>query len=326
MKESLAILQFVFSNIIMPIQLIVGITANGIVMLIWHFGTKSRQLPFSVYFSTLALVDFVLLAFPGTLRMQFIFTDDVLSRIPNVCRFLSYVDYAMIQNSNWISAILTLERALTILCPIRFQTRWIKRRSKRVLIVLTAFTTLNNIPHLIFAKFDDTMVCHWDGQYFNALFMYELIMDTILCVTIPIVLSVACNFFSFVALSTSRNHQIRNDNRTGVVITFKRLTFWTGVTLLISNFLWTVVISINLGVFTLQEEDYVNLFAIASVILYFNSSINPLFSFYLCNAVRTDFKDTFRRLLSVIHRRSRTVGRVNDQDATGNETAITTII
>ena len=299
MSKTLLNIQLGLSSIVLPLEIIIGIIANALVMIVWQFGAKSKGMPFSRYCSTLALVDLIVLAFPGILRVRFIFTDDVLSRVPDMCRFQSFVAYAMIQNSNWISAILTLERTLTILFPVMFQTQGIKKRSKVVLVILIMYTSLNNIPHLIYAKYNDMMVCHWDELYYDNLFNYELVMDTLLGVTLPIVLIITCNVVTLVVLCTCRN-QTRNESRIHVVKTFKQLTLWTGVTLFIANAVWLLCVLIILGVFSLPEDDYANLVQIADVMLYLNSSVNPLIYFLVCKPVRQDFTAVFGHFIALL--------------------------
>jgi len=323
MSKTLLNIQLGLSSIVLPVEIIIGIIANALVMIVWQFGAKSKGMPFSRYCSTLALVDLIVLAFPATLRVKFIFTDDVLSGVPNLCRFQNFVVYAMIQNSNWISAILTLERTLTILFPVMFQTQGIKKRSKVVLILLIIYTSLNNIPHLIYAKYNDKMICHWDELYYEKLFTYELVMDTFLGVTLPIVLIITCNVVTLVVLCTCRN-QTRNDSRTHVVKTFKQLTLWTGMTLFIANVMWLFCVLIIIGVVSVQEGDYANLVQIANVMLYLNSSVNPLIYFLVCKPVREDFTSGFRRVFAaLLDRNSRRLD--HDESVAASVTSITVL-
>jgi len=76
------------------------------------------------------------------------------------------------------------------------------------------------------------MVCHWDDQYYDNLFIYEIyeiITDTVLGITLTIALIIiTCNVVSLIVLCTRRN-QTLNESRTNVVNTFKQLTLWTGL-------------------------------------------------------------------------------------------------
>ena len=322
MSETLLRIKLGLSNIFMPMEIIIGGIANALMAVIWQFGANSRGMPFSTYFSTLALVDLLILVFPGTLRVRFIFTDNVLTSVPNLCRFQIYAVYAWLQISNWISTILTLERTLTILFPVKFQTHMIKNRSKYVLIILIVYLSLINIPHLVYAKYNDQMVCHWDDQYYDNLFVYEIITDTVLGITLPIVLIITCNVVSLIVLCTRRN-QTRNGSSTNVVTTFKQLTLWTGLTLVIANSVWLFCVLIILGVFSVPEDDYANLVHIANIALYLNCAVNPIIYLFVCKCIREDFVAGFRRCVAALLNRNIRSSDRSDVSEAQNETTVT---
>jgi len=55
--------------------------------------------------------------------------------------------------SNWISAALTVERALTIMFPLKFRSQDMPRNSKYVIPIIVVLVILGNIPtHLFFIE------------------------------------------------------------------------------------------------------------------------------------------------------------------------------
>jgi len=307
-----------FTYGVLPCEVVLGTVANLTAVGIWKFGRRSSALPYSTYFFVMALVDCFILAFPGTLQMKFIFTPSVLSMVPELCRFHSYFMYASLQCSNVFLTILTIERTLTILFPIKFQSKGIKRRSSYVLIITSAIILLVNIPFLIFTKYDDNFVCHWGDRFREELLMFEFIVDVVINTFSTFIITLTCNIICFIHLCKFRG-QATNDNRSHVLKTFRHLTFATSFTFLVSNFLWIFTIMLILGWLTMAEDDFLSFIKIADVMLYLNSACNPLIYYIVCIPAREDFKDGFRRVLTAVGREKPTENTENGRVKKGDD-------
>jgi len=314
MSKVLKALQIGFSYGVLPCEVVLGTIANLTAVVIWKYGRRSSALPYSTYFFAMALVDCVILAFAGTLQMKFIFTASVLSKVPELCRFHTYFMYTSIQCSNVFLTIVTIERTLTILFPIKFQTNGIKRRSKYVLITVTSIMLLVNIPYLIFSKYDDEFVCHWGDMFKKELLMFEFVWDVVLNTFGTFIITLTCNVICFIHMCKFKG-QTSNDHRSNVLKTFRHLTFATSFTFLLANLLWIFAIMLILGWLVMPEDDFSSFLRIADVMIYLNSACNPLTYYIVCITAREDFKEGFRRFLAAFGRERSTENTENGQES-----------
>jgi len=152
-----------------PTFIYAGTVLNIMVFCIWMFGPKSKSLCCATYFSANAVADFLLLTIRPIIRGTWII------RIPYrktdiVCKLEGSLLNSTLQVSTWISATITVERALTIILPYVFKSQDMSRRSKYIIamiIVMQPFTQIFVLLNMTTFTDPDEKKTQCTGPYFH---------------------------------------------------------------------------------------------------------------------------------------------------------------
>ena len=325
----------IFIDILLPIEVFVGIALNVVVICIWLFGPKSKGLCCAVYFAALAGIDLLTLSIPGILK--YMYRSDLLtneaadenkdySKLKIICRVKQTTLPPFLQSSNWITVALTLERTLTVLLPFVFQSQNMRIRSKYVVSAIVIVSlSINAI--VTFTQFDDSALQFKDLESYLSYCFYfykrsdvTLVLELCFRVIIPFVLIITLNGATVVSLCKTKVER-NSANRRSPVHVFTKLTVLTGITFTIANnadavFALTRMFSVNINVkFVVNHREE---------FLYLNNVMNPIVCFVVCRSARDDVK-TFllslaRRLrfICCCRRSQRVISIANVESGTGN--------
>ena len=123
--------------------IILGIPFNVIAACIWMFGRRSKELCSATYFASNAVADFLCLAVPGI--STYLLTADFFKYV-YASIITRYTTDVLLALTNWISVSITVERALTMLCPFVFRHQGMRRRSKYVVLAICVLLLSTYVP------------------------------------------------------------------------------------------------------------------------------------------------------------------------------------
>ena len=107
--------------------LILGIPFNVIAFFIWSIGPKSKTLCCATYFAANAAADLLCLTIPGISTYLWITSNYGLDS--DAFFIMKYTQDFLLASSNWISASITVERALTMFYPFVVRPQAMRKRS-----------------------------------------------------------------------------------------------------------------------------------------------------------------------------------------------------
>jgi len=276
-----------FHQVLFPVLIFVGAPANVITFCVWTFGPKSKQVCCAIYFMANAAADFLVLAVSG-LWVYLWQYDDQSSKQMHVtdlfCNIILLTTSTFLATSNWISAVITVERALTIVFPFVFKSQTMRGRSKYVICVFLILLLLASTPSLFLTEHDsgNCMIIKYGETYLAVQLFVEIIVPFLLVV-----------LFNVVTVVTLLRHKFRGNlmssNRPSFVTVFTKIAIVTGTSFALTNTL--ILISLvsdltgyDLGTFldTLTSQH--------GVMMYLNSLVNPIACMVFCKSVREDMK------------------------------------
>ena len=308
--------------VILPIFVSVGLLVNVVALCVWVFGPKSKSMCCAIYFAANSAVDFLLLTAPLVWTQSWY---KIITPTDFTCKlFVSFYSSCK-QLTTFISAIITVERSLTILFPLFFQTKDMRKRSKIILIVIVIFQPLIQSMRLYYEKM--VRVKSIDSCVFsnNMIFKVFIVFENCVTFLIPFAVIVTFNTATVSTLIKQRFGRDAVFGRQDHVNIFTKLTLLTGMSFVLAYTPWTVLIihkpfDLGLSKFImaiLAEPFY--------VMLFFNSVMNPIICIIFCKSVRDDI--TY--FIKAIARRTRwccTCGRSHSEVSTSNITLDTTAV
>ena len=131
----------IYYNVILPIFVSVGLVVNVIAFCVWVFGQKSKSMCCAIYFAANSAVDFLFLTRP-LLWVDFGWYERIIPITNVTCKLFESFYNRCWQLTTCISAIITVERSLTILFPFVFKSQDMRKRSKIVLAVIIVLQPL----------------------------------------------------------------------------------------------------------------------------------------------------------------------------------------
>ena len=158
-------------DVIFPIGIYVGILVNIAAIIIWVFGPKSRSLCCATYFAANAVADFLTLSITGLwFTICFSHFNANCNYSATTCKISNYLRFVLFQTTNWISTTITVERALTIMFPLKFRSYDMRRHSKYAIPIIVILLVLGNIP-LFYAseQIEGTVYCTYIVRTINIL-------------------------------------------------------------------------------------------------------------------------------------------------------------
>ena len=277
-------------EVFLPIIVIVGLVANVFAFCVWVFGPKSKSMCCAIYFAANSAVDFLLLTEPPLwndgLRQSNWSID--IPRTDVTCKLFYSLYLSCVLLSSGISAIITVERSLTVLFPFHFKCQNMKKRSKRVIAIIVVLQPFIQSLQLYYIKKDkETMFCEFFEQW--AYILYYNIVSIFFVLLIPLIVVVVFNVATVTTLSRQRiRSQIVSGSRRHAS-GFTKLTIMTGASLVFSFTPVCVVMVYNL--FAREQSDFVfQIFPLVYILSFLNSLMNPVICFIVCKSTRYDLK------------------------------------
>jgi len=287
------------NDLILPIGISVGILVNILVIFIWVFGPKSRSLSCATYFAANAVADFLTLSIVGLCYIIcFIHFNKNCYYSDMICKIDNYIQGVLFMITNWISTAITVERALTILFPLKFRSQDMSRNSKYAIPIIIVLALLGNIPELfILEHMGGTIFCSMLKNYA----IYNII-KLIVRIFIPFIVIVIFNSCTIATLCKQRRNSA-SANQGNYVHVFTKLTIVTGLSFVVSNTTGVVFAIWHLfGKYFLAEIDlneYLLMFDLGQTMFYLNSLMNPIICVLICKSMIGDIRTFGQRLLLV---------------------------
>ena len=284
-------------DVIFPIGISVGILVNIAAILFWIFGPKSRSLCCATYFAANAVADFLTLSIVGlwTIICSVQFNENCLY-VDVTCKIQIYLNGVLFQITNWISSALTVERALTIMFPLRFKSHDMCKNSKYAITLIVVLALVGILTSIYgYEHVEGTIFCKYREDFnFKSLFFIEVSVRTIL----PFTVIVVFNCCTIATLCKQRRNSV-SANQDRYVNTFTKLTLFTGLSFVVSNTPGVVyAIWIIRGIW-LSWNEFFLLIDLTYTMCYLNCLMNPIICFVICKSIIKDMKTFGQRLLLV---------------------------
>ena len=292
-------LDFISFHVILPIFVIVGLAVNAVAFCIWVFGSKSKSMCCAVYFAANSTVDFILLIAPLVWIDQWGYI--VIQKTDFTCKLVLSLNNSCLNLSTWISAIITVERSLTILFPFVFKLQSMRERSKVVVIVLIVLQPfVQFVPLLEIEMAKNTCIFTKYSLEYNFVFF-------IVCILIPFVVILTFNVATVATLIRQRFRRQPVAGRQDHVHAFTKLTLFTGVSFVLSYTLAALQI---IYIITFGADKKAHFYVLSFYVLdrlsktmvYLNNIMNPIFCFIVWKSVRDDIKQFLSSAAQLIRR------------------------
>jgi len=252
--------------------IILGIILNVIAFFIWVIGPKSKTLCCATYFASNAVADFLCLTIPG-ISYYIMLAYAIYS--PDALVIYQYTLTLLLALSNWISASITIERALTLFFPFVFRPEAMRKRSKYVVLAISVVLVSTYVP---------MQYMKWEMYQHR---LMAILFDLTVRIGVPFLLIVTINTAVVATLCKRRFQQNTvSTNRRSYVEVFTKITVFTGLSFILSNtadFMREISFTGFIGPDT---ESY--LVAISYPMLWVNCVSNPVICFIVCKSVRED--------------------------------------
>jgi len=298
-KRLVDTLKFIGWDVLEPTFSCAGLVLNALVFCIWMFGPKSRSLCCATYFSANATADFLqLMILPITLERWIILIP--WRKTDFTCKLFWSLYYSILQVSTWLSATITVERALTIVLPFVFKSQDMSRRSKYIIAIIIVMQPLTQILFL----YNTTIGTHYDINKTYCTytsFGTSDISDGLhmcLAIAIPFLVIVTFNVATITVLCRNRFRQHTVSGNRDHILVFTKITIMTGI-----SFVLSYSMDLYQSIYYIFDLDWGNLFLItyylSSAMMYFNSCMNPIICLVVCRSMHEDMKAF---LMAVIRR------------------------
>jgi len=309
-------LLYICYDVILPIIVSVGLVVNVVAFCVWVFGQKSKSMCCAIYLAANSAVDFLFLTQPLLWESADLGWYERFIPITDVtCKLMDSFYGSCMQLTTCISAVITVERSLTILFPFVLKSQAMRKRSKIVLAIIIVLQPF--MQSLIYYD----RIGHGRGYcLFSSDAVKKVYQEFYAVVILIIPFAVILTFNVATVATLIRQRRLRRQSVTGRcdhVSVFTKLTLLTGVSFCLTYTLWTVI-SLHV-VFRLGMSEYMTyvLFPPAVALIYFNSVMNPIICYVVCKSVRDDIKHFIRAIARRI-RRCCTCGRSQREIPTPN--------
>jgi len=296
----------IWTNVILPVFVSFGLVVNVVAFCGWLFGQKSKSMCCAIYFAANSAVDFLFLTEPllwGS--SSYGWYERIIPTTDFTCKLFKSFYSSCAQLTTCISAIITVERSLTILFPFVFKSQDMRKRSKIVLAVIIVLQPF--VQSLIY--YDrighGRGFCHFSSK---AVGKVNLVFSNVVGIIIPLAVTLTFNVATVATLIRQRSRRQSVSGRRHHVNVYTKLTLLTGVSFCLSYTMYTVLslhVIFRLG---MPYKMIYILFPHAVAMIYFNSVMNPIICYIVCKSVRDDIKH-FKRALARRIRRCCTCGR-----------------
>jgi len=286
-------LAFIAKSVLAPTFTYAGAVLNVLAFCIWMFGPKSKSLCCATYFTANSIADLLLL----TIRP--IFLNNWIINIPIrmtdvTCKLLWSLCDSLLQVSTWLSATITVERALTIILPFVFKSQDMNKRSKYIVAIIIVIQPLTQILTLMYVYvYPNVKICYVTSGEESI----RAGLHLWLALVIPFLVIIAFNLATITALCRNRFRQNTVSGNRDHALVFTKITIMTGVSFVLSYSLKLVE---NMH-WVLNAEIWVLWFVweLEKAMMYFNSCMNPIICLVVCRSMHDDIKSF---LVAVVRR------------------------
>jgi len=288
-------LKFIGWDVLEPTFSCAGVVLNALVFCIWMFGPKSRSLCCATYFTANAVADFLLL------MIHPIILENGIISIPwrktdFTCKLFWSLYDTSLQVSTWLSAAITVERAITIILPFVFKSQDMSKRSKYIIAMIIVVQPLTQIITL----YDVTSYTYYLKKYdvnrticiHNSSGNLRIIQGLHMClaIAIPFLVIVTFNLATITALCRNRFRQHTVSGNRDHVLVFTKITIMTGLSFVLSYFM-DLCMSIYIIFDLVEWHIVVKMYSyLANGMMYFNSFMNPIICLVVCKSMHNDIK------------------------------------
>jgi len=287
--------------VILPIIVLVGLAVNIIAFCVWMCGSKSKSMCCAIYFAANSTADFLFLTEPLLWVDKWGF--GIIQKTDFTCKLFTSFYNSCMHLSTCISAIITIERSLTVLFPFVFKSQSMRARSKIVLLVLLVLQPFVQFIPLLYNEMGryDCMATQYSWEY--STFFYAIV-----CILLPFVVILT---FNVATVATLIRHRLRRQpvaGRQDHVHVFTKLTLITGVSFVLSyilmaiHVLYHMIIGVEINVQNVFQSQLFMLTGLSATMLYLNSVMNPIICFIVCKCVRDDIKQFLTAVARMIRR------------------------
>lgn len=136
-------------RIIVVVIFVLGVFGNTMTIILQRRIGRGSNSGMSVFISSLAVSDSAVLVFLGTSLYLYSFEIDITNFHEVFCRTVYWSMYVLGMTSSWILVAMTLQRAASILWPLRVNSAWTARRAQTTVLVIVVISTLLNF-HIMY--------------------------------------------------------------------------------------------------------------------------------------------------------------------------------
>jgi len=295
-------LEFIGRDVLEPTFSCAGVVLNVLVFCIWMFGTKSKSLCCATYFSANAVADFLLLLLLPIIGGTWIISIP-WRKTDFTCKLTRSLYHISTQVSTWLSATITVERALTIMLPFVFKSQDMSGRSKYIIAIIIVMQPLTQIFTLLYCKGITESVTNEDYCIYNSTDEFRIVESVHMClaIAIPFLVIVTFNLAIITVLCRNRFQQHTVSGNRDYIQVFTKITIMTGVSFVLS---YSLELCFGIYVIFLFKIDNIFLMAtfLTTAMVYFNSCMNPIICLVVCKSMHDDIKSFLMAVLRRVRR------------------------
>ena len=287
-------IEFICTDVILPIVVLVGLSVNVAAFFVWMCGSKSKSMCCAIYFAANATVDFLFITHPLLWNDNWHF--GIVHATDFTCKRFESTYSSIMHLSTCISAIITVERSLTIFFPFVFKSQTMRKRSKVIILVMIVLQPCVQFVPLLYIE-------RW--AYKTWIFRsaiaakYSFIFYAFVCILLPF--SVILTFNVATPATLIRRNTVTG--RQNHIHVFTKLALFTGVSFVLSYTLMALQMICNF--LHIDIDAYISeniLDTLGHTMLYVNSVMNPIICFIVCKCVRDDVKQMLTAVARMIRR------------------------
>jgi len=296
-------LRFIGEDVLEPTFSYAGVVLNVLVFCIWMFGPKSRSLCCATYFTANAVADFLLLMIRPIILERGIIPI-YWRKTDFACKLFWSLLNIILQVSTWLSATITVERALTIISPLVFRSQNMSRRSKYIIaliVIMQPFTQIFNLMYMTTNSYDNFTYCSISREQHHI--AHGMYMG--LTIAIPFLVIVTFNLATITVLCRNRFRQHTVSGNHDHVLVFTKITIMTGVSFVMAYSLELCIciyLIFELHWYITSSYLHYAMFSLGPAMVYFNSCMNPIICLVVCRSMHDDIKSFLMAVIRILRR------------------------
>lgn len=277
---------------------IIGIVGNLIVIFIFSRSNLAKY-SFSFYTRAKAVADTLLIAFGMRLWVRFFYDIDPQLLNQFSCLFWGYGDYVLGVLGQFYLVLMSFDRVLLIIYPNRFQIFRKKWFQAVLVLVVTVYTLIVNIPFVSNTKLTDFLLA--PGFILTVCFTPSNIVTIQAYISLSHVLLLGLiansgiNFKLFLFIRSSRNKVAASNNNESSRRTQKNdrkfaiISIGIGLITFVGKFASGVLNTVMIASANLNLDQYMLMITLALLIFFFDGVITFFLNIWLNSAFREEF-------------------------------------